>query len=304
MIKKLAAIAFMALLLAGCATSTPSPTTSGSPSASPTADGALKVVASTSVWGNIVAQVLGDHGTVQVLVSNTAQDPHSYEATVRDRLAVQKADYVVYNGMGYDDFMLSLNKFATSAVSPFAACKKVAVEHCFYQIGVANAAATLMANDLAKIDPEHQTNYLANAMKLTDDDTALFKYSHGIVAGLDNIEVVETEPLMDPLLSDMGFINVTPSAFTKAIEEGRDIPVAALKEVQDRIVYARMSFLAVNRQTASSQINALVKLCAENGVSVVYFDELLPEGKNYYDWMHEKISEIRKLTGVDDATNG
>lgn len=295
MFRKVVALASMSLLLVGCAAPTPTPT--------PTSDG-LKIVASTSVWGNIVQQVVGTHGTVQVLVSSMAQDPHSYEATVRDRLAVQNADYVVYNGMGYDDFMLKLNAFATSKATPFAACKRVAVEHCFYQIGVANSAATLMANDLAKLDPANKDVYYANAMKLTDEDTELFQYSHGIVGGMDNIEVIETEPLMDPMLSDMGFINKTPLAFTKAIEEGRDVPVAALKLVQDRIIKARMSFLAVNSQTRSSQIDALIKLCNDNGVSVVYFDELLPAGKTYYQWMHAKIKEIRRLTGVDPIPNG
>jgi zinc/manganese transport system substrate-binding protein len=288
-----ALFALCALALAGC---------SPSPSSSPTASepGKLQVVASTSVWGSIAQQVAGSHADVKVILSNPAQDPHSYEATLRDRLAVQKADYVVFNGMGYDDFMVKLNTFATSKVAPLEACKAVAVEHCFYQIGVANAVATHIANGLAKLDPANRDDYLANAMKLTDQDTELFKLSHGIVAGLDNIAVIETEPLMDSLLSDMGFTNVTPLEFTKAIEEGRDVPVTALNEVRDRIVAANMSFLAVNRQTATAQVNALVKLCADNGVSVVYFDELLPTGKTYYQWMRAKILEIRKLSGVDE----
>jgi zinc/manganese transport system substrate-binding protein len=291
----------LAASLAACAPNT-SPTVSPSASSSPTASesGKLQVVASTSVWGSIAQQVAGSHADVKVILANPAQDPHSYEATLRDRLAVQKADYVVFNGMGYDDFMVKLNTFATSKAAPFEACKAVEVEHCFYQIGVANAVATHIANDLSSLDPANRDEYLADAMKLTDQDTELFKLSHGIVAGLDNIAVIESEPLMDPLLSDMGFSNVTPLEFTKAIEEGRDVPVTALNEVRDRIVAANMSFLAVNRQTATAQVNALVKLCADNGVSVVYFDELLPTGKTYYEWMLAKILEIRKLTGVDE----
>ena len=293
--------ALAASLLAGCAP-TSSPSGTPSQSSSPTASGSakLELVASTSVWGSIAQQVAGTRASVKVILSNPAQDPHSYEATLRDRLAVQNADYIVFNGMGYDDFMTKLNTFATAKLAPFEACKLVAVEHCFYQIGVANSVATHIANDLAKLDPANRDEYLANAMKLTDEDTALFKLSHGIVAGLDNIAVVETEPLMDPLLADMGFTNVTPLAFTKAIDEGRDVPISALKQVQDRIIHAKMSFLAVNRQTSTTQVNALVKLCADNGVSVVYFDELLPAGQTYYSWMRAKILEIRKLTGIDE----
>ena len=301
LVAAVAAVAALAVLtLTGCAPAS-SPSGTPSQSSSPTApqSSKLELVASTSVWGNIAQQVAASHAEVKVILSNPAQDPHSYEATLRDRLAVQNADYIVFNGMGYDDFMTKLNTFATAKQAPFEACKRVAVEHCFYQIGVANAVATHIANDLATLDPANRDEYLANAMKLTDQDTELFKLSHGIVAALDNIEVVETEPLMQPLLGDMGFVDVTPQAFTKAIEEGRDVPVQTLKQVEDRIIHAKLSFLAVNRQTATAQVNSLVKLCSENGVSVVYFDELLPVGQSYYSWMRAKILEIRKLTGVD-----
>ena len=300
-------VALGASLLAGCSpASSPSGTPSSSSSPSATAPAKLELVASTSVWGSIAEQVAGTHANVHVILANPAQDPHSYEATLRDRLAVQKADFIVFNGMGYDDFMTKLNTFATSKISPLEACKSSAIEHCFYQIGMAHTVADQIAKDLSTLDPANSADYLKNASMIANQDTELFKLSHGIVAGLDNIAVVETEPVMDPLLTDMGFTNVTPLAFTKAIEEGRDVPIAALQLVQDRIIAAHMSFLAVNRQTSTAQVAALVKLCSDNGVSVVYFDELLPAGQTYYSWMRAKILEIRKLTGVDEigANNG
>ena len=294
-------VALAASLLAGCApASSPSGTPSSNSSPSASAPAKLKLVASTSVWGSIADQVAGTHANVHVILSNPAQDPHSFEATLRDRLAVQNADYIVFNGLGYDDFMTKLNTFAAGTIAPLQACKSSAIEHCFYQIGVAHTVANQIAKDLSTLDPTNSADYLKNASMIADEDTALLDLSHAIVAGRDNIAVVETEPVMDPMLTVMGFTNATPLAFTKAIEEGRDVPITALKLVQDRIVAAHLSFLAVNRQTSTAQIAALVKLCAGNGVSVVYFDELLPTGQTYYSWMRSKILEIRKLTGVDE----
>ena len=40
--------------------------------------------------------------------TSTATDPHSYEATPQDRLAVEKADLIVANGAGYDSFITQL----------------------------------------------------------------------------------------------------------------------------------------------------------------------------------------------------
>ena len=41
-------------------------------------------------------------------ITNAAQDPHEYEASAQDRLALDKADVVVKNGGGYDPFIDAL----------------------------------------------------------------------------------------------------------------------------------------------------------------------------------------------------
>ena len=87
-----------ALTLAGCSS------TSGAAED----DGTVTVVASTNVYGDIAAQVGGDRVDVTSIIDSVTQDPHSYEASARDRLTLQKADLVVENGGGYDAFIDSL----------------------------------------------------------------------------------------------------------------------------------------------------------------------------------------------------
>jgi zinc/manganese transport system substrate-binding protein len=45
---------------------------------------------------------------VTAIIHDSAQDPHEYEATPRDALAIAEADLVVVNGGGYDEFMATL----------------------------------------------------------------------------------------------------------------------------------------------------------------------------------------------------
>lgn len=89
-----------ALVLAGC-----SATASGSDDAG---DGLIKVTASTNVYGSLASQIGGDRVEVTTIIDSATQDPHSYEATARDRLAVQGADLVIENGGGYDAFIDTL----------------------------------------------------------------------------------------------------------------------------------------------------------------------------------------------------
>jgi zinc/manganese transport system substrate-binding protein len=94
----LALASVAALALAGCST----------PSAVEGDDGTITVVASTNVYGDIAATIGGDRVDVQSIITSASQDPHSYEASARDRLTVQKADLVIENGGGYDAFIDTL----------------------------------------------------------------------------------------------------------------------------------------------------------------------------------------------------
>lgn len=89
-------IAVPALALAGC---------SGSGDEAEASDSAFAIVASTSVYASLAEQVAGEHADVTAIIDSATQDPHSYEATARDQLAVQEAGLVILNGGGYDHFM-------------------------------------------------------------------------------------------------------------------------------------------------------------------------------------------------------
>ncbi|QMU96676.1 metal ABC transporter substrate-binding protein [Microbacterium esteraromaticum] len=98
----LAVAAASALVLTGCSTAP------GDEAGAGDAGGALQVVASTNIYGQLAAEIGGDRIEVTSLIDSAEKDPHGYEATARDRLAVQKADLVIENGGGYDSFMQEL----------------------------------------------------------------------------------------------------------------------------------------------------------------------------------------------------
>lgn len=94
----LALVSVAALALAGCASGT----------SDAAGDGRIQVVASTNVYGSLAAQIGGDRVDVTSLITSATQDPHSYEASARDRLTVKDADLVIENGGGYDAFIDTL----------------------------------------------------------------------------------------------------------------------------------------------------------------------------------------------------
>jgi len=88
--KLLPVVLFLGLLLAACG--------GGSPAES----GRLKVVASTTIVGDVVAQVGGDLIALTVLFPPGA-DPHTFEPRPQDIAALSEAQVVVINGMGLEE---------------------------------------------------------------------------------------------------------------------------------------------------------------------------------------------------------
>ncbi|MEL7166503.1 MAG: zinc ABC transporter substrate-binding protein [Pseudomonadota bacterium] len=61
----------------------------------------LKVVASFSILGDMVEQVVGEHASVTTIVGPDA-DAHVYQPSVADAKAVAEADLIFVNGMGFE----------------------------------------------------------------------------------------------------------------------------------------------------------------------------------------------------------
>lgn len=73
----------------------------------------LTIVATTTIWGDVVSQIAGDTATVEVLMPVGA-DPHAYQASSQQAALVESADLVVANGLGLEE---GLHDLLESAVS-------------------------------------------------------------------------------------------------------------------------------------------------------------------------------------------
>lgn len=65
----------------------------------------LRVVATTSIIGDTVQRVAGNHVDLTVLLP-IGSDPHSYTATPQDMIAMSDADVIFVNGLGLEESLL------------------------------------------------------------------------------------------------------------------------------------------------------------------------------------------------------
>src|SRR4051794_29535600 len=181
----LAGFAGLGVLLSACS---PTPGSAGGNAG----DGVVDVVASTSVYGDIVASIGGDKVRVSSIINRTSQDPHSYEASTQDKLAVSKAELVVENGGGYDAFIDTLatdtgldrgNVINAVDVSRLATESAAAVspdssghthehpglnEHVWYSMPAMSGLADAIAAKLGSLEPASAEKFRANATAFKD----------------------------------------------------------------------------------------------------------------------------------------
>ena len=303
-IKSLALATATVLFLAGCAATDSTPEASDEPFTG------LSVVASTNVWGDIASSVGGDLVQVVSIIDSFSQDPHSYEASARDQLAVNDADVIVANGGGYDSFIDTLAEAAGNSNVVYAYLPEEGEEeakeeeagheeghdhsneHVWYEFHVVEDFATRLADQLKSLDSENSAQYTANLDEFLAGIESLEDRAASVAASVSGATVISSEPVADYLLEGLGLTNITPESFSQAIEEELDVSPADLLEIQNLISSNSVDLFVVNVQTGSVQIDSLVELAETSGVAVIQVSELLPEGLGYLAWMEQNIAAI------------
>lgn len=287
------------------------PTSSSTPEVTRTgATGVVKVLASTNVWADIATQLGGDWVEVSVILDDPMQDPHSYEASARDQLAVNDAELIVMNGGGYDEFMHTLVdaadsvKFVVEAVpdadstsesDSHAATHDHANEHVWYDFESVDEFSQNFVATLIELRPEAFTDVNKNYDDFKIELDNLTTRLEGLAGHSLGLGVIATEGVGNLLLEHAGFENLTPEALADAIEEESEVPPAALAESETLIKNNLVAILVTNLQVEDAVSERLRKLAEAEGVAVVQLSELIPEaGLNYFDWMNAVLDHIQE----------
>lgn len=296
----IAAVTGAALLLSACgqASDPAKPAATSAPG-----QARIAVVTSTNVYGDIARTIGGERVQVTPLISNISQDPHSYESTAQDKLALSGADLVIGNGAGYDTFLDTITKdlalkedrilHAVDVAGPLPKDPHGAInEHLWYNMSSASMIAEEIASRLGALDPADAPVFTANAKKFKADAAAVSDKLAAIKARHAGEGAALTEPLPVYMLEAAGLENRTPEDFLEAAEEGNDAPADALKSTVDLVSSKSVRFLAYNDQTATPQTETLRKAAEAANLPIVEFTETLPEGKTYIQWMNDNADSI------------
>lgn len=267
--------------------------------------GTVAVVASTDVWGSIVSSIGGDKVTVTSIISDPSADPHSYEASAQNQLAISKAKVIVENGGGYDDFVEKMISSAGAKATVLNAVKISGYpassdlnEHVWYDFPTVQQVAQQIETALASADPAASDTFAANTNTFVAKVGALEQREADIKAKSAGVGVAITEPVPLYMLTAAGLVDKTPPAFSEAIESGNDAPAVVVAQTLALFTGKQVKALVYNEQTTGPQTDQVLAAAKANGIAVVPVTETLPAGTDYLGWMSANLDAIAKAVGA------
>jgi len=286
-------ICMLIILLSGCGATT----TSMNPA--PSSNAKINIVAVENFYGELAQAIGGSRVKVTSIIAHTSVDPHDYEPTLQTARLINDGDVILYNGIGYDDWIKELlsstvnsgNKTVIAVGSDVLGKQAGDNPHVWYDPETMPKLAVYLTSKLSQLDPMHADEYeqRANAyIKSLAPLTNLIQELRQPHAE----QVATSEPVFDYMLTALNFRSIDPH-FAKAIEENMDPAPRDLAILQTAINNKTALFFVQNIQADNPTVNHIVTLVKANKLPIILVSESQPENQNYLQWMTETLYQIQ-----------
>lgn len=286
------AAAIVALLLTGC----------GGTGSSSAATGEVTVVAAENFWGSISSQLAGGHSSVQSIITNPAQDPHSYEPTPADARSLATARLVIANGIGYDPWvqrLIAANPASNRIVLTVGGLLGLHAgqnPHRWYDPTDVEAVAHAITSNLQKLDPKNN-GYYAGRLKQFET-TGLARYHAlftAIRARYSGVPVGASESIFALQAPALGLDLITPYSLMKAISEGAEVTAQDTATAERQIGQHQIKVWIYNSQNATPEIQRLNAEARAQGIPIATLTETLtPPQDSFEQWQVAQLERIEQ----------
>ena len=273
-------------------------------------DGKIVAVGAESEYADVISQVGGAYVQASAIMSNPNTDPHSFEASIAVAREVGNAQLIVQNGIGYDNFMYSIE-----SASPNSGRRVVNVQqllklpdstpnpHLWYDTATMPKVADAVAADLSAIQPSHAAYFRANAAAFTASLKPLTAAIASFKSAYPGTTVATTEPVADYLLTALGADNLTPWTFQADIMNGVDPSPQNVAVQRALFTGHKVRVFLYNQQVTDALTQSFITLAEQNHIPVVGVYETMPvPGYDYQTWMRTEVQDLREAVADKVST--
>ncbi len=262
--------------------------------------GKLQVVAAENFWGSIASQLGGSKVAVQSIIVNPSTDPHSYEPTASDGVALAKSQMAIVNGIGYDAWASKL-----LAANPSGSRKVLDVgdllglvegdnPHQWYSPSSVRRVVAQIVADYEQLDPKDSAYF--DRQRTRFETQGLGEYGRliaAIRARYAGVPVGYSESIFQPLGEALGLKLLTPYSFAKAIAEGTDVSAADKQTVDTQAQNRLIRVWVYNSQNATPDVQRVNQLARAAHIPITTITETLsPASATFEQW---QVAELQNL---------
>ncbi len=294
-----------ALCLGGALTLSAAPRTT---QAAAGASVVVQTVAAENEYANVIKQIGGSYVSVLGIMSNPTVDPHTYESSTTDASAIARAQLVIQNGVGYDDFMGHLEAASPGPhrtivdVGSLLGLKSGVNPHLWYNPPTMPRVAARIADVLSADDPADKATFHAN---LTTFVAALKPWTAALNALRQHYKgtpVAVTEPVFDYTLRAAGLTILTPPRFELTIQEGNDPSPQDAQTEATLLSQKKVKAFFYNQQAVEPVTSKLLGIARARHIPIVGVYETMPLSKTYQSWMLAEVMSIDRALGRGVST--
>lgn len=267
--------------------------------AAPAATQPVSLLAAENFYADVAEQVGGSDVKVSSILSNPDQDPHQFEVSPSTARAVAGARLVIYNGIDYDPWMEKL-----LAASPSAERKTIVAAdlmgrksgdnpHLWYDPATMTSVAEAVAAELARVDPDHKTDYGARLQAFIASMQPLQNKIAALREKYQGTKVTATEPVFGTMAKAIG-LDVRNERFQMAVMNETEPSAADVGAFEDDLKNRQVRVLVYDNQTSDDLTKRLLDLANASHVPVVGVSETEPAGKTYQQWMMSQLDALEK----------
>jgi len=260
--------------------------------------GKIKVVASLDSYGEMAKAVLGNQGSVTSILNDPEADPHEFEPTTADAKIYQKADVIISNGGGFDNWSLKFAKQNDQAKSislakmyHYTDDSATGNEHFWYKTDVAQRLTKQLVKQYAALEPAKKAYFQKNADKYVASLDKVFAMQKQVKADLQGKNLMATEPVFDNTLFKLG-ATVLDQSFAQAVDEQQDPTPADIRTWHQAIDDGKVSAIIYNPQSTGKLVDQAKDYAKQHGIAVVEARETRPAGKTYAEWQYAQLKAL------------
>jgi zinc/manganese transport system substrate-binding protein len=268
--------------------------------AAPGSSGRLQVVAAENFWGSIASQLGGAKVVVDSIIVNPSTDPHSYEPTASDGIALARSQMAIVNGIGYDAWATKLLDANASGsrivltVGDLLGLKEGDNPHQWYSPPSVRRVIEQIVADYKRLDPKDSAYF--DQQGTTFETTDLAEYNRllaTIRARYAGVPVGYSESIFQPLGEALGLRLMTPYSFAKAIAEGSDVSAADKQTVDAQAQDRQIDVWVYNSQNATPDVQRVNQIAAAARIPITTITETLsPASATFEQW---QVAELQRL---------